>query len=50
MMDQSEYNVPKPYRYESNSILKSVKDAVPEARADPAAAAAARHARREPGV
>ncbi|HHE40201.1 MAG TPA: DUF2726 domain-containing protein, partial [Candidatus Cloacimonetes bacterium] len=23
-----EYNVPKPYRYESNSILKSVKDAV----------------------
>jgi hypothetical protein len=26
-----EYDVPKPYRYESNSILKSVKDAVPGA-------------------
>ncbi len=24
-----EYDVPKPYRYESNSILKSVKDALP---------------------
>ncbi|MBN1550593.1 AAA family ATPase [bacterium] len=26
-----EYDIPKPYRYESNSILKSVKDAVPGA-------------------